>query len=103
MEDTGAHPVCPLCGRPIPPEARQSVHHLVPRLKGGRHGPRVLLHQICHNEIHAALREADLARAYSTIEALRTHPRIARFIAWVASKPPGFHSRTAGGRRRGRR
>jgi len=87
-------PVCPLCGRPIPPEARQSVHHLVPKLKGGRHGPTVLLHQICHDEIHASLTEAELARDYATPEALRVHPRLARFVRWVAGKPPAFHART---------
>lgn len=100
--DAVEDPLCPLCGRPIPAEARQSLHHLVPKLKGGRHGPTVLLHQICHNEIHAALSEAEVARSYASVEALRAHPRIARFIAWVAGKPPGFHSRTAGGRRKRR-
>lgn len=94
-------PICPLCLRPIPAEAKQSVHHLIPKLKGGASGPTVLLHQICHNEIHAALTEAELARDYNTPEALRTHPRLAKFIAWVASKRPTFHSRTTGkGRRR---
>lgn len=94
-----APPICALCGRPIPPDARQSLHHLTPKLKGGRHGPTVRLHQICHNEIHAALSEAELARLYATPEALRAHPRLARFIAWVADKPPHFYSRTVGGRR----
>jgi hypothetical protein len=92
-------PICPLCGRPIPPEARQSRHHLVPRLKGGTRGPVVRLHQICHNAIHAALGEAKLARAYADLPALRAHPRLARFVAWVRRKPPGFHARTAGPRR----
>ncbi|MHA7850612.1 HNH endonuclease [Roseovarius sp.] len=94
------HPVCPLCERPIPPEAKQSLHHLIPKLKGGKGGPTVLLHQICHNEIHATLSEAELARDHATIEALRAHPRLRRFIAWVARRPPAFHSRTAGGRRK---
>ena len=94
-------PICPLCNRPIPVEARQSLHHLIPKLRGGKSGPTVRLHQICHNEIHAALTETELARNFNTVEALRTHPRIARFIAWVGAKPPTFHSRTAGrGRRR---
>ncbi len=95
-----ADPICPLCGRPIPAEARQSLHHLIPKLKCGKGGPIVLLHQICHNEIHATLTEAELARDYNTPEALRAHPRLARFIAWVAKRPPGFHSKTPGPRRK---
>ena len=93
-------PICPLCLRPIPPEARQSLHHLVPKLRGGKGGPVVRLHQICHDEIHATLTEAELARAYHTIAALRAHPHLARFIAWVARRPPEFHSKTPGPRRR---
>ncbi len=93
-------PVCPLCGRPIPAGARASQHHLVPRLKGGKNGPVVLLHDICHKEIHATLTEAEIARDYATIKALRAHPRLARFIKWVSRRPPGFHSKVPGARRK---
>lgn len=92
-------PICPLCGRPIPKTAKQSAHHLVPRLRGGKGGPTVLLHQICHNEIHATLSETELARDFHTIEALRAHPRLAKFIAWVAKRPDDFYAKTTGGRR----
>lgn len=92
-------PICPLCQRPIPPEAPQSQHHLIPRLRGGKGGPTVLLHQICHNEIHATFSETELARSYHTITALRTHPRLEKFIRWVAKRPPGFQSKTPGPRR----
>lgn len=96
-----ADPICPLCDRPIPADARQSLHHLVPKLKGGKGGPTVRLHHICHREIHATLSEAELARDYATIAALRTHPRLARFISWVRKRPPGFQSKVPG-KRRGR-
>lgn len=93
-------PICPLCRRAIPPDVPQSLHHLIPRAKGGAKGPTVLLHHICHKEIHAALKETELARRYNTIEALLTHPRIAAFAEWVAKRPPGFLSRVPGGTRR---
>lgn len=86
--------VCPLCGRPIPPEAKSSRHHLVPRLKGGTHKGTVRLHQICHSAIHARFSEAELARHLHDIEALRADPEIAQFIAWVEDKPPTFHAPT---------
>ncbi|MDV4169910.1 HNH endonuclease [Rhodovulum sp. FJ3] len=93
-------PICPLCQRPIPPEAKQSQHHLIPKLRGGKGGETVLLHQICHNEIHATLTETELARSYHTIDALRSHPRLEKFIAWVGKRPPAFHSKTPGARRK---
>ena len=97
-----ADPICPLCLRPIPPGVPQSLHHLIPRLKGGKGGPTVLMHHICHKEIHATLTEAELARDFHTPEALRAHPRLAKFAAWVAKRPPAFLSRTPGGPRRRR-
>lgn len=98
MEKTD--PICPLCDRPIPPDVPQSLHHLIPRLKGGKGGPVVLLHHQCHREIHATLSEAELARNFNTVEALRSHPRIAKYIAWIRKRPPGFASRVPGRRRK---
>ena len=96
-------PSCALCERPILPNAPQSLHHLVPKLKGGRGGPTVLLHQMCHNEIHATLTEAELARLYDTPEKLRAHPHLAKFIAWLAKKPADFTVRTLKSERRRRK
>ena len=92
-------PICPLCDRPIPPDVPQSEHHLIPKLKGGKGGPTVLLHHICHREIHATLSEAELARIYNTPDALKAHPRLAKFFKWVAKRPPGFASKVPGKRR----
>ena len=43
---------------------------------------------------------AELAPDYDTPEKLRAHPRLAAFVKWVAKRPPGFHKRSAGGRRK---
>lgn len=95
-------PLCPLCQRPIPAGVRQSQHHLIPKLKGGKGGPTILVHHICHQEIHATLTEAELARAFNTPEALRAHPHLATFFAWVAKRPPEFHDRGRGSLRKQR-
>jgi hypothetical protein len=87
-------PVCPLCERPIPAEAKSSRHHLVPRLKGGTHKGTVRLHQICHSAIHARFSEAELATRLADMARLRADPEIAAFVAWVRTKPPAFHAPT---------
>ena len=61
---------------------------------------RILVHQICHNEVHATLTEAELAREFNTPEALREHEKLAAFFRRVARKPPGFYRRSVGGRRK---
>jgi 5-methylcytosine-specific restriction endonuclease McrA len=78
--------ICEFCSRPIPVNAPQSVHHLIPRSKGGKNSPTVILHHLCHKEIHITLSEAELARTYNNLEALREHPRLAKFISWVKKK-----------------
>ena len=100
-----ADSVCPLCGRPIPRHARQSRHHLTPKLKGGTHGGTVQLHQVCHSAIHARYSEAEIARRLADVESLLADPEVARFVAWVRTKPDDFHAATrlTRGRREARR
>ena len=93
-------PVCPLCGRIISPDAKSSRHHLTPRLKGGTHLGTVRLHQICHSAIHARFSETELAKRLTDVESLKADPEIAAFIAWVQTKPPGFHAPTRMTKRR---
>ena len=78
-----AVPTCPLCLRPIPAGVPQSRHHLIPKLRGGKGGQTVLVHQVCHSTIHRTLGETELARNYATVEALRAHPQLRRFFDWV--------------------
>jgi 5-methylcytosine-specific restriction protein A len=94
LPDAVPDEICGLCSRPIPPGARASRHHLVPKLKGGARLGTVRLHQVCHSAIHARYSEAELARRLCDVESLRAEPEIARFLDWVATKPPDFHAPT---------
>ena len=53
---------CPLCDREIPLDVPKSLHHLIPKSKGGKGGPTVLLHHICHKQIHLLFKENELAK-----------------------------------------
>lgn len=91
-------PVCPLCCRSVPP-AQQDAHHLVPRSEGGRE--TVILHRICHRQVHALFTETELARQYATPQALLAHPRMQAFVQWIRRKPDDFYERTRKSRIRG--
>jgi hypothetical protein len=82
--------LCFLCERPL--GARVQRHHPVPKSRGGRE--TVPVHPICHRTIHAVLGNKELERGYSTAEALRAHPEIAKFVSWVRGKEPDFHAPT---------
>lgn len=90
---------CPLCGRPLVRGASVDEHHLLPKSQGGRE--KFLIHRICHRKIHATLSEKELARHYTSWQALQAHEDIATFIAWVQKKAPEFYdnSRASSGRR----
>lgn len=81
---------CWLCGRPF--ETRIQWHHPVPKAKKGR--VTVPVHPICHRTIHATFTNAQLARIGDDPEFLLQDPAIAKFVEWVASKPPDFHAPT---------
>lgn len=82
--------ICWLCARPM--ATLVEWHHPVPRQKRGR--IRVAVHPICHRTIHAHFTNAQLARTGADVDAVRAHPEVARFIEWIANKPPDFHAST---------
>jgi hypothetical protein len=83
--------VCPLCDRVVPP-SQQDAHHLVPKSHGGIQ--TVVLHRICHRQIHALFSETELAREYATLEDLKRHHELSRFIDWVRNKPDDFFEKS---------
>lgn len=82
---------CPLCGRLLG-SVNVDRHHLVPKaFKGTEQFP---IHKVCHRKIHSVFAEKELYKSFSTWAALKAHPEIETFIAWVAKKAPRFYSRT---------
>lgn len=88
--------ICPLCDRIIP-KSQRDEHHLIPKSHGGRQ--TVVLHRICHRQIHAIFTETELARHYNTIEQLKLQVDLVSFIEWVRLKPDDFFERARKSRR----
>lgn len=81
---------CPLCDRELP-ESEESKHHLKTKLKAGAKSPISIIHRICHVKIHSVLTESECNSYYHTIERLKEHPDIKKFIKWVSKKDPYFY------------
>jgi hypothetical protein len=81
---------CPLCNRTL--AEKPSKHHLIPRTFKGR--DIVLLHRVCHRQIHATFTERELLNYYHTIERILENGNIRKFVTWIKDKPPDFHVRT---------
>ena len=94
MASSNEGQLCFLCLRPL--GQRVEWHHPVPKSRGGKKTAPV--HPICHRFIHATFTNKELERSFSSPEALRAHPDVARFIAWVGEKDPDFHVPTRKGR-----
>ena len=52
------------------------------------------VHPVCHRKIHAHFSNAELARQNGEREPLLARPEIAKFLRWIADKPPDFHAPT---------
>ena len=94
----GGATVCELCRREVD---RYTVHHLVPRAKGGRFGPTAKLCSTCHRQLHALFSEATLAQELHSIQLLRANPQVNSYLKWVRRQKGGanFRVRRANQRR----
>jgi 5-methylcytosine-specific restriction enzyme A len=90
--------ICELCHRQVD---GYTVHHLVPRARGGRFGPKANLCPTCHRQVHALFSETTLAQELHSIELLRANPQVAAYLKWVRKQKggAGFRVRRANERR----
>ena len=94
----GQSAACELCLREA---ERYTVHHLVPRAKGGRFGPKAKLCPTCHRQLHALFSEATLAKELHSIDLIRANPRMSEYLRWARRQkgPTSFRVRRAKDRR----
>ena len=52
------------------------------------------VHPICHRTIHANFTNAELARFGDDRDRLLENEAVAKFVRWIADKPPDFHAPT---------
>lgn len=76
--------LCELCGRS---HVETTVHHLLPKEKGGTFEPTANVCIPCHQQIHALYTNEEIASRLTTIAALRADEKIARFIKWIRKQP----------------
>lgn len=63
-----------------------TVHHLVPRARGGRLDPTAILCSICHPQIHALFSEGTLADELHSVALLRANRRVSCGSAYAEGK-----------------
>ncbi len=96
--NNGQSAACELCLREA---ERYTVHHLVPRAKGGRFGPKARLCPTCHRQLHALFSEATLAKELDSIDLIRANPQMSEYLRWARRQkgPTSFRVRRAKDRR----
>ena len=96
--NNGQSAACELCLREA---ERYTVHHLVPRAKGGRFGPKAKLCPTCHRQLHALFSEAPLAKELHSVDLIRANPQMSEYLRWARRQkgPTSFRVRRAKDRR----
>ena len=83
---------CKLCERD---GMQLTGHHLIPQMRhnkkvkreqGADRNKKVPLCSPCHTQIHNLFTEKELEREYNTIEKLKAHPGVIKFIEWIRKK-----------------
>ena len=89
---------CELCFRQ---SNKYTSHHLIPRSRGGKFGPKARLCPTCHRQLHALFSESTLARELNSIETIRTNSQMANYLKWVQKQkgPTSFRVRRSNQRR----
>lgn len=61
----------------------------MPKTFGGKETQQ--LHRICHDKIHTVFTERELKNNYNTIDKIKEHEEMKKFIKWISKKEPDFY------------
>ena len=88
---------CELCGRLVD---KLTKHHLIPK---ARHNKRVkakygeeckmrlaMTCKPCHRQLHYLFEHKELEGDLNTLDSLKAHPAVAKYIEWIKDKPSDF-------------
>ena len=93
-----------LCERQVPPSLI-TLHHLVPKERGGKAEHRTPMCKPCHKQLHAIFTNRELEQRYASLEALWSAEPLQAFLRWIRKQQAGRTFRTvmAAGRSKRRR
>lgn len=96
---------CELCGRT---DIELTRHHLIPQSRHNKARTKkefsrqemksqvAMLCQACHNQVHEVFSNNELSMHYNTVEKIREHSEMEKFINWVKKRPSGQTVRVKG-------
>ncbi|MDQ3292688.1 MAG: HNH endonuclease [Bacteroidota bacterium] len=83
MARTKENVICQLCNREVDVVTR---HHLLPKEEGGRYSETVDLCQPCHSTIHRTFTNRELAREFTSVQALQQAEPLKKYLDWIKNK-----------------
>ncbi len=86
--------ICSICDRGMVAGMSSDEHHWIPQAKGGKKGPKDMIHRMCHGKIHSIWSEKELAKTYNNPEVIKTAPEMQEFLAFMKNKAPDFYMST---------
>ncbi len=77
--------ICQLCGRDV---EKCTKHHLIPKSQNSEKSELAYLCSVCHQMLNHLFSNKQLSSKLNSIEELKSHPKIRKFLKWVRKQDP---------------
>lgn len=107
LAEKAPSPPCELCGRD---EVELTQHHLIPKSRHDKARTKrefsrdemkndiAMLCPACHAQVHEVFSNQELSSYYHTVERLKEHSEMQKFINWIKKRPAGQTIRVKSGK-----